>query len=44
MRFIIQTKNMGTAPGNVYDIFQRSKRIFDAGLPRRHGLRLAEGW
>jgi diadenosine tetraphosphatase ApaH/serine/threonine PP2A family protein phosphatase len=27
-----------------YDISSVQKRIFDAGLPRRHGLRLAEGW
>lgn len=27
-----------------YDISSVQSRIFDAGLPRRHGLRLAEGW
>jgi predicted phosphodiesterase len=27
-----------------YDIPSVQQRIFDAGLPRRHGLRLAEGW
>jgi diadenosine tetraphosphatase ApaH/serine/threonine PP2A family protein phosphatase len=27
-----------------YDISSVQQRIFDAGLPRRHGLRLAEGW
>jgi diadenosine tetraphosphatase ApaH/serine/threonine PP2A family protein phosphatase len=28
----------------VYDYSSVQERIYDAGLPRRHGLRLAEGW